>query len=104
MNLIVIIDFWYVVLYRLGIRRSEMKLHIPLVNGTTLVFEGEYEELVKVGEEYVSKYSAHIGSRPNGVQPTEVGMPLPSSPISRRWTEHTIRKMRVLLYGEQAKV
>jgi len=37
-----------------------MKLMIPLVDGANLTFEGTYDELVQVAEDFVKKHAATI--------------------------------------------
>jgi hypothetical protein len=79
-----------------------MKLMIPLVDGANLTFEGTYDELVQVAEDFVKKHAATIAvsgtasAAQQGTQPRVNG--------SRRWTEQSARRLLGLLYGEQEKV
>src|SRR5229473_3532133 len=75
-----------------------MKLSIPLIDGRTLTFEGEHDELVAVAEKFVQSHPAQVAmaTAPRGTAETLDG--------SRRWTEHTTKRLWGMLYGEQAKV
>lgn len=76
-----------------------MKLHVPLVDGRIIVFEGSYEELVDVAEKFISEHGSEIAGKP--VPPH---VPAKSGNGSRRWNEQTVRRLWGLMYGEQAKL
>ena len=79
-----------------------MKLHIPLTDGTSLTFEGEYEELVQTAEKFVEKHGQLIAAQsPAPMQATSANGPKPQS---RRWSEQSVKRLWGMLYGEQAKV
>lgn len=80
-----------------------MKLSVPLTTGQVLVFEGTYEELIRVGEEFVARHGNLIAT------PTDVAQLQPMATINvgdgvRYWTEHTARALWTLLSGDQAKL
>ena len=80
-----------------------MKLSIPLINGQALVYEGTYEELLKIGEDFVAKSSILVAS-PSAVAQLA---PMPAAPMingSGRWTEQTARRLMNSLYGDQGKL
>jgi hypothetical protein len=75
-----------------------MKLLIPLVDGRTLTFEGEHDELVAVAEKFAQSHPSQVSMETvsRGTPETVDG--------SRRWTERTTKRLWGMLYGEQAKV
>lgn len=79
-----------------------MRLTVSLTNGTTLAFEGDYDELADVVEDFVRKYGTGPTAGRLVPDSKEVADPLANG--SRRWSEQSARKLSGLLYGEQEKV
>jgi hypothetical protein len=86
-----------------------MKLRVPLVDGTELVFEGERDELVATAEKFVEKAGSVVAMKGKGVQPPSTLIPIKNNAnqngqASRRWNEQSCRKLWGNIYGEQAKL
>ena len=79
-----------------------MKLSIPLINGQVLIYEGTYDELVKIGEEFVARAGGLVASNADAAQ--LAAMQAVPANNSRRWTDSTARRLLSLLYGDQAKL
>jgi hypothetical protein len=75
-----------------------MKLLIPLIDGRTLTFEGEHDELVAVAEKFAQSCPPQIAMT------TGSGGSAENPDSSRRWTEQTTKRLWGMLYGEQAKL
>jgi hypothetical protein len=77
-----------------------MKLTIPMRDGTTLLFEGTYDELVPLAEKMVEKCGSMIALDGAELQRDSA----PGASTSRRWSEQSVRRLWGLLYGDQAKL
>src|SRR5713226_4364057 len=75
-----------------------MKLHIPLLDGQALTFEGTHEELVAIAERFVRNHAPILAV--GSVNPPVESRQSPS----RRWTEQTAKRLWGLVYGDQAKL
>src|SRR6266849_9787662 len=80
-----------------------MKLLVGLANGTILTYEGTYDEVTKIGEKLVGEFGPEIinleEAEKLGGQQIQM-----NANGSRRWNNHSVRKLLGLLYGEQMKL
>jgi hypothetical protein len=88
-----------------------MKLSVGFANGLILTYEGEPDELMEIGEKMVAEHGNDIinleDAKKLGGQEIHVtanGQKFQSNPNSRRWSEHSVKKLLALLYGEQSKL
>jgi hypothetical protein len=80
-----------------------MKLFVGLANGATLAVEGTYEEITRYGDKLVREFGPDII---NLEEAQKLGGPTVhvKAPSILRWTEHSVKKLLGLLYGEQEKL
>jgi hypothetical protein len=77
-----------------------MKLYVPLIDGGTLTFEGNYDELISIAERFLEKHGNLIAANATSeASLAESG----KQPGNRRWNEHSARRLWNLLYGDQSK-
>lgn len=81
-----------------------MKLSVGLANGRILVYEGTYEELVQVGEKLVREIGSEIIDVKEAEKLGGQQIHMSANGNSRRWTNHNVKKLLGLLYGEQLKL
>jgi hypothetical protein len=77
-----------------------MKLSVGLANGAILVYEGTYEELVKIGEKLVLEHGPMIVN----VKDAEKLNGRKFHLSSKGWTEQNVKALLAHLYGDQAKL
>jgi hypothetical protein len=78
-----------------------MKLFVALANGAILTYEGTEEEVGRLGVKLVRDLGPDIID----VEEAEkLGGPAIRLKAPRGWTEHSVRKLLGLLYGEQEKL